>query len=150
MSKNVSINQAAYGEILQQAVAEIHTARNTVARQLASATNSVYWSLGKLLFEKQLEEGYGKGVVNQLSVDLKREFPDMGLSPRNLWHMKRFYERYYQSDTKLQRFVAVLPWRHNLLLVNKVKDDEPTAFYVNEVLTKVTNCYYLKRLYKPC
>ena len=33
----------------------------------------------------------------------------MGLSPRNLWDMKRFYERYYQVDTKLLQAVAVLP-----------------------------------------
>jgi len=33
----------------------------------------------------------------------------MGLSPRNLWNMKRFYERYYQADTKLLQAVAVLP-----------------------------------------
>jgi hypothetical protein len=49
--------------------------------------------LGKLLFEIQLTDGYGSGVVNQLSFDLKTEFPDIGLSPRNLWDMKRFYER---------------------------------------------------------
>jgi hypothetical protein len=35
----------------------------------------------------------------------------MGLSPRNLWDMKRFYEQYFQADPKLQRCVAVLPWR---------------------------------------
>jgi predicted nuclease of restriction endonuclease-like (RecB) superfamily len=92
--------------------------------------------LGKLLFEKQLEEGYGSGVVKQLSVDLKNEFPAMGLSSRNLWHMKRFYERYYQSDTKLQRSVAVLPWRHNLLILEKTKDDLEALFYAEEVLTK--------------
>jgi hypothetical protein len=56
-----------------------------------------------------LEEGYGSGVVKQLSVELKIEFPDMALSPRNLWDMKRLYERYYQSDTKLLRSLAVLP-----------------------------------------
>lgn len=39
----------------------------------------------------------------------KNEFPDMGLSPRNLWDMKRFYERYYQADIKLRQAVAVLP-----------------------------------------
>jgi len=55
-------------------------------------------------------------VVKQLSIDLKAEFPDMGVSPRNLWNMKRFYMRYYQADEKLLRCVAVLPWRHNLLL----------------------------------
>jgi len=120
MSKEININQTEYGEILQQAVAEIHSARNLAAKQLATAANSVYWNLGKLLFEKQLEEGYGSGVVKQLSSDLKNEFPDMGLSPRNLWDMKRFYERYYQADEKLRRTVAVLPWRHNVLLLNKV------------------------------
>ncbi|MBB6005428.1 hypothetical protein HNP25_004102 [Arcicella rosea] len=40
--------------------------------------------MDKLLFEKHLEEGYGSGVVKQLSIDLKNQFPDMGLSPRNL------------------------------------------------------------------
>jgi predicted nuclease of restriction endonuclease-like (RecB) superfamily len=96
----------------------------------------VYWSLGKLLFEKQLEEGYGSGVVKQLSVDLKNEFPDMGLSSRNLWDMKRFYERYYQADAKLRQTVAVLPWGHNLLLINKVQSFSAVEFYANEVLTK--------------
>ncbi len=121
MSKEININQTEYVEILQQAVAEIHSARNLAAKQLATAANSVYWNLGKLLFEKQLEEGYGSGVVKQLSSDLKTVFPDMGLSPRNLWDMKRFYERYYQADEKLRRTVAVLPWRHNVLLLNKTK-----------------------------
>ena len=92
-----AINEAEYSEILRLAVVEIHTARTSVAIQVNSATNSAYWNLGKLLFEKQIEEGYGSGVVKQLSVDLKIEFPDMGVSPRNLWNMKRFYERYYQS-----------------------------------------------------
>jgi hypothetical protein len=107
MSKPLKINPSEYRAILQQAVAEIHTARNIVAKQLASAANSVYWKLGKLLFEKQMEEGYGSGVVKQLSVDLKNAFPDMGLSPRNLWDMKRFYERYHSADEKLRQAVAV-------------------------------------------
>ena len=130
------INEQEYAEILQRAVTEIHTARTSIARQVNSATNSVYWNLGKLLFEKQLVEGYGSGVVKQLSVDLKIEFPDMGLSPRNLWDMKRFYERYSQSSPKLRQAVAVLPWGHNLVLINKVKEDDPTEFYAKEVVTK--------------
>lgn len=87
-----SINQEEYGSLLQQAVEQIRTARIVVAKYITNAVQSVYWNLGKLLFEKQLADGYGSGVVNQLSVDLKTEFPDMGLSPRNLWDMKRFYE----------------------------------------------------------
>jgi len=48
--------------------------------------------------------------------------------------MKRFYERYYQADTKLRQAVAVLPWGHNLLLINKVKEDSKIEFYANETL----------------
>jgi predicted nuclease of restriction endonuclease-like (RecB) superfamily len=131
-----SINQEEYSSLLQQAVAQIRTARIVVAKYINNATQSVYWNLGQLLFEKQLSEGYGSGVVNQLSIDLKTEFPDMGLSPRNLWDMKRFYERYYVADAKLRQAVAVLPWGHNLVLINKVPSLEAVAFYANETIEK--------------
>lgn len=80
-----------YADIFNQAVTEIRTARTSIARQVNAAAIGVYWNLGKLLSEKKIEKGHGAGVVNRLSVDLKSEFPDMGLSPRNLWDMKRFY-----------------------------------------------------------
>jgi len=132
----IRLNDVEYSSILQQAVAEIRTARASIAKQVNIAANSVYWILGKILFEKHIEEGYGSGVVKQLSVDLKAEFPDLGASPRNLWDMKRFYERYYQAETKLRQAVAVLPWGHNLLLLNKVYQDEQIAFYADETLNK--------------
>jgi predicted nuclease of restriction endonuclease-like (RecB) superfamily len=136
MSKELSISKEEYGSILKHAVEQIRTARIVIAKQINSSTQSVYWNLGKLLFEKQLSEGYGSGVVNQLSIDLKNEFPDMGLSPRNLWDMKRFYERYHLADQKLRQLVAVLPWGHNLLLINKVQSLEAVAYYANEAVTK--------------
>lgn len=138
MNKNdiLPINPKDYEAIRLLAVAEIRMARTFIAKQVNSTTNSVYWNLGKLLFEKQLVEGYGSGVVKQLSIDLKNEFPDMGLSPRNLWNMKLFYERYYEADQKLLQAVAVLPWGHNLLLINKIQSIEAVAFYANEAVTK--------------
>lgn len=117
-SKISVINEDDYGAILNQVIHQIRSARIVIAKQINSTTQSVYWNVGKLLFEKKIEQGHGSGVVNQLSIDLKNEFPDMGLSPRNLWDMKRFYERYYQADTKLRQLVAVLPWGHNLLFLN--------------------------------
>ncbi len=132
MSKNLSINNEKYSGILRQAVAEIHSARSVAAKQITSATNTMYWNLGKLLSERQLAEGYGSGVVKQLSIDLKKEFPDMGLSPRNLWDMKRFYERYEQADIKLRQAVAVLPWGHNLLLINKVQSLDAVEEHKNK------------------
>ena len=108
----------------------------SLARKVNTATMTTYWNIGKLLFEEKLDGGYGSGIVNRLSIDLKEQFPDMGLSPRNLWYMKRFYERYYQTDIKLQRSVAVLPWGHNILLMDKVSSNEEAEFYATQAVEK--------------
>ena len=104
MSNQISINQWEYNDILIQAVKEIRDARTLIATKVNKIANSVYWNLGKLLFEKQLEEGYESGVVKQ----------------------------HYQEDTKLLQSVAVLPWGHNLLLLDKVRTIDAVAFYANE------------------
>ena len=53
----------------------------------------MHWRIGQLLYERKLEKEHGASVVKHLSVDLKHRYPDMGLSERNLWDMKRFYVR---------------------------------------------------------
>ena len=121
-----------YSEILNTAILEINKARNSLALQINKSVISVYWILGKLLHEKQIAQGYGSKVVKQLSIDLKSEFPDMGVSPRNLWDMKRFYERYKNSTEKLQRYVALSPWRHNLLILSKIQDNQEALFYAEK------------------
>ena len=60
----------------------------------------------------------------------------MGLSPRNLWNMKLFYERYRLANPKLLQAVVVLPWGHNLLLINKVQSLDAVEFYANEAVSK--------------
>ena len=75
--------------------------------KLNTTVTSSYWNLGKLLHDNKIENGYGSNIINRLSVDLKNQFPDMGLSPRNLWNMKLFYERYEKVSQKLLRAVAL-------------------------------------------
>ena len=97
---------------------------------------SSHWEIGKLLEERKLDSKHGDQIVKRLSGDLKGRYPNMGLSPRNLWDMKRFYLRYYQEDIKLRQLVAVLPWGHNLLLLNNDLSSEHILFYANEVISK--------------
>ena len=53
------------------------------------------WQLGRDLVLRRAEEKWGKGVVEQLSLDLQREFPGVkGFSARNLWLMKQWYSFY--------------------------------------------------------
>ena len=54
-----------------------------------------YWSLGKDIVERDMENKYGSGFFKNLSLDLKDEFPDVkGFSPTNLGYIKRFYLLY--------------------------------------------------------
>ncbi|MBQ7632283.1 MAG: DUF1016 family protein [Paludibacteraceae bacterium] len=65
------------------------------------------WELGRDLVQKKAEERWGAGVVEQVSLDMQREFPDAdGFSTTNLWYMKKWYLFYNDADTKLQRAVA--------------------------------------------
>lgn len=61
------------------------------------------WQLGRDLVQKKAEERWGAGVVEQVSLDLKREFPDAdGFSVRNLWYMKQWYLFYTQGGGVIQ------------------------------------------------
>ena len=65
------------------------------------------WELGRDLVQKKAEEKWGAGVVEQVSLDLQREFPNAeGFSTTNLWYMKQWYLFYNQEDIKLQRPVG--------------------------------------------
>ncbi len=52
-------------------------------------------------------ERLGAGVVEQVSLDLRREFPqEDGFSARNLHYMKQWYLYYTTEASKLQRPIA--------------------------------------------
>ena len=64
----------------------------------------------------------------------------MGVSPRNLWDMKKFYERFCHSDIKVRQAVALLPWGHILRLLQRVGDDDAAMlFYAKETRSKGWN-----------
>ena len=65
------------------------------------------WELGCDLVQKKAEERWGAGVVEQVSLDLQREFPNAeGFSVANLWFMKKWYLFYSSAETseKLYQF----------------------------------------------
>lgn len=61
------------------------------------------WQLGRDLVQMKAEERWGAGVVEQVSIDLKREFPDAdGFSTSNLWFMKKWF-LFYATDESQQK-----------------------------------------------
>ena len=83
--------------------------RNTRFRIIGNANSeliNLYFRLGKIIDDNWK---YGNNFVNELSLELKLEFPDMkGLSPRNLSRMRVFYKE-YKDLPNLPPVVANLP-----------------------------------------
>lgn len=56
---------------------------------------SAYWDIGRMIQQRQELEGWGKGVIPRLAIDLKNEFSEMkGFSVRNIQFMIQFYFEY--------------------------------------------------------
>lgn len=72
-----------------------HKAQIKAAVRVNSEQLLFNWNLGRDLVVRKAEEHWGKGVVEQVSLDLQAEFPDVkGFSARNLWNMKKWYSFY--------------------------------------------------------
>ena len=70
---------------------------------------ATYWDIGKMIHFRQQQEGWGKGVIPRLAVDLKNELADLkGFSARNLKLMVQFYNEYDQLYPIGQQAVAQL------------------------------------------
>lgn len=81
----------------------------------------MYFKLGKILNDNYK---YGNKFIDYISRELKLEFPNIeGFSVRNLKYMKKFYLE-YKDDKEVQQLVAQVPWGHNIVLMEKVKDKE--------------------------
>lgn len=137
--KQLSTERNDYADILRHAVEVIEHARTEIAKHVNGYVSTAYWKIGQMLHERKIESEYGDSVVRRLSADLKERYPKMGVSPRQLWNMKKFYERYAKHDEKVLRSVALLPWSHNLLLLSKGLDDNATYYYATKTTEKGWN-----------
>ena len=92
------------------------------------------WQLGRDLVQKKAEERWGAGVVEQVSLDLKREFPDStNFSVRNLWYMKQWYLFYAGNLGKLKQLVSVmLPDDNYDKKIKQIADTEKLKHFVSE------------------
>ena len=82
---------------------------------------NLHWELGKSISLKISESNWGTSVVEQISKDLKKEFPNQkGFSRSNLFSMKQWFEFYSASNLdieKIQQLVGQIPWGHNLAII---------------------------------
>ncbi|MBO7492965.1 MAG: DUF1016 family protein [Bacteroidales bacterium] len=125
-----------------------------------------YWSLGRDIVMKQAESKWGSGFFNQLSLDMRKMFPnENGFSVTNLKYMKRWYVFYTEgvgirqqvadefrhqacddleiSDTQrvmdktvMPEFFSKIPWFHHVQIFTKSKSANEAFFYINKVVAE--------------
>jgi len=125
----LEINQI---QFIQEIKEQIKSAQYRALQKVNKEQIRLYWNIGKLILERQKQYGWGKSIVQVLATELQKEFVGSnGFSARNLWYMRNFYEQYYCSELILQPLVAEIPWTHNILIIEKCKDEHERFYYIN-------------------
>ncbi|MEX2609163.1 MAG: PDDEXK nuclease domain-containing protein [Gemmatimonadota bacterium] len=94
----------------------------------------LYWQVGRDILARQDAVGWGGKVVDRLSADLRRAFPEMtGFSGRNLRYMRAFAAA-YPDEAIVQQAVAQIAWGHNVVLLDKLENREDRLWYAAQAL----------------
>jgi predicted nuclease of restriction endonuclease-like (RecB) superfamily len=123
---------AEYANLLAELKQRIREERLRMVMNANAAMVLLYWDIGCAILERQRREGWGTKVIDRLSADLRREFPDMqGLSPRNLKYMRAFAAAWPDRQI-VQQVTAQIPWFHNFVLLDKVADPVTRLWYARK------------------
>ena len=109
-----------YESFISEIKTRIETARLKAGLAVNKELISLYWQIGKQILERREKEGWGAKVIEQVSFDLRHEFPNMkGLSPRNLKYMRTFAREFPDLEIG-QQAVAQIPWGHITVVLDKI------------------------------
>jgi predicted nuclease of restriction endonuclease-like (RecB) superfamily len=136
-----------YAELLAEFKNRIQNARVRAAVAASRELVRLYWDIGREIVRRQEQEGWGKGVVDRLGGDIQRAFPGIaGFSSRNIWRMRAFYRAYTPEAVVLPQLAAELegadlpqaaaeiPWFHNVVLIEKLKNSAQRLWYAQKVV----------------
>lgn len=155
---NELLNDHDYKNWLIELKSNIQQSQIKAALAVNSQLIQLYWDLGRQITEKQETAKWGGGFIDQLSKDLRVEFPDMkGFSRSNLFAIRKFYQYFrrekivHQVDGQLENvkiqqvggqlenseilsLCCQIPWLHNIVIIEKIKDYKKAIFYIKETI----------------
>lgn len=140
-----------YSTLLSDIKQRIHHGQVKAVESVNVELITMYWDIGHMIHERQREHGWGAGIIPKLARDIVNELPEVkGFSERNLKRMLRFYREYSFAENshsasrkattiiskteKVPRPVAQIPWGHNMVLIERVKDRVERFWYAEQVL----------------
>jgi predicted nuclease of restriction endonuclease-like (RecB) superfamily len=125
---------AGYAEWLAEIKVRVHEARQRAALSVNRELVALYWRIGRDILERQERQGWGAKVIERLSRDLRKAFPEAkGFSPRNLKYMRAFAQAWPEPEF-VQQAAAQLPWFHLCTLLDKLDNREEREWYLTQAV----------------
>ena len=119
-----------YPRLLAEIKERVRSAQYEALKAVNTELVGLYWDIGRLIVERQADAKHGSAIADQLSKDLRAEFPGIGgFSRRNIFYMREFY-LLYRDDERVQPLVAQIGWTHNLAILQRCKDPLEREFYL--------------------
>jgi predicted nuclease of restriction endonuclease-like (RecB) superfamily len=123
-----------YKSFLRDLQERVRGAQVRASLAVNSELLTLYWGIGRAILERQRRHGWGAKVIDRLSEDLRRTFPEMkGFSLRNLKYMRAFAEA-YPDEQFVQQVVAQIPWGHNVRILDAADDAAEREWYVRQTI----------------
>jgi predicted nuclease of restriction endonuclease-like (RecB) superfamily len=123
-----------YARLLAGIKERIRTAQVKAALAANAELVRHYWEIGREILANQKRQGWGAKIIDRLAADLQRAFPNLsGYSVRNLKYMRAFAEAWPDAEI-VHQLGAQIPWRHNCVLLDRVKDSETREFYIRKTV----------------
>jgi len=136
---------------LQQIKERIRSAQIKAAVRVNAELLNLYWQLGKEIIEKEKEAKWGNKLIEQLSKDLLKEFPEIkGFSRTNLFYIRKWYLFYNTTEIIpqlvgqskrigqqtvvqiLPQLVGQIPCGHHREIITQCKDLNEAIYYISQ------------------
>lgn len=144
INKSILNSDTEYYQWIEDVKSRYHRSQVKAAIKVNSEMLQFYWSLGRDIVAMKAEQKWGKGVLQQISCDLKEAFPKQkGFSYTNIKLMSQWYRFYSQCDAIRQRPIGELnmpinfgkiPWGHHIDIVSKCGTLDEALFYIDATI----------------
>lgn len=125
-----------FEELLEELKDKVAKAQFKAALSVNQELIKLYWDMGKSIIERQKNEKWGAAVIEKIGKELQKAFPGIsGFSRSNIFYMKSFYiayEKVQQAVGQIEELpIFHIPWGHNVILINKIKNDKERLWYAH-------------------
>ena len=132
----MTLTNQTYKTFIKELKTKIQIAQIRASIKVNEELLKLYWEIAKMIVLKQQDAKWGDNIIEQISSDLKQEYPDLkGFSVTNIKYMRNWY-LYWNSENRPQLVDEIfqIPWGHNREIITKVKNQDEALFYIGKTI----------------